>query len=122
MGHHGAKYTQIDEGMCQGVICTCQNFFPFTNLVVRVTFLKVILDLLKNALIWSFLISLAVVSYFSAPLFLTSLPHHCYIAQHCLALHGGYWDNGLWGKMQELKYICFSAWITETSGKGAWPD
>ena len=93
MDSHGAKYTQIDEGMCQGVICTCQNFFPFTNLVVRVTFLKVILDLLKNALIWSFLISLAVVSYFSAPLFLTSPPHHCYIAQHCLSIHGGYWCN-----------------------------
>ena len=27
MGHHGAKCTQIDEGTCQGVICTCQNFF-----------------------------------------------------------------------------------------------
>ena len=48
MGHHGAKCTQIDESMCQGVICTCQNFFPFTNLVVGVTFLKVILQLLQK--------------------------------------------------------------------------
>ena len=28
MDHHrGAKCTQIYEGTCQGVICTCQNFF-----------------------------------------------------------------------------------------------
>ena len=50
MDHHGAKCTQIDEGMCQGVICTCQNFFSFTNLAVGVTFLKVILHLLKKVL------------------------------------------------------------------------
>ena len=91
MGHYGAKCTQIDESMCQGVICTCQNFFPFTNLAVGVTFLKVILQLLQNAPIWSFWISLAVTSYLSAPVFLTSLPHHWYIAQHCLSIHGGYW-------------------------------
>ena len=91
MDSHGAKCTQIDEGTCQGVVCTCQNFFLFTNLAAGVTFLKVILQLLQNAPIWSFLISLAVVSYFSAPVFLTSLPHHWYSAQHCLSMHGGYW-------------------------------
>ena len=48
MDHHGAKCTQIDEGMCQGVICTCQNFFLFTNLAAGVTFLKVILQLLQK--------------------------------------------------------------------------
>ena len=48
MGHHGAKCTQIDESMCQGVICTCQNFFLFTNLAAGVTFLKVILQLLQK--------------------------------------------------------------------------
>ena len=47
----------------------------------------------KIAPFWSFLISLAVFSYFSAPVFLTSLPRHCYIAQHCLSMHGGYWCN-----------------------------
>ena len=77
--HHGAKCTQIDEGMCQGVICTCQNFFPFTNLAAGVTFLKVIFQFPKKVLNRSFLISLAVFSYLSPPVFLTSLPHHCYI-------------------------------------------
>ena len=91
MDSHGAKCTQIDEGTCQGVVCTCQNFFLFTNLAAGVTFLKVILQLLQNAPIWSFLISLAVVSYFSAPVFLTSLPHHCYIPTvvcHCMEENG----------------------------------
>ena len=91
MGHHGAKCTQIDEGMCQGVICTCQNFFPFTNLPAGVTFLKVILQFPKKVLNRSFLISLAVFSYLSPPVFLTSLPPHWYSAQHCLSMHGGYW-------------------------------
>ena len=88
MGNHGAKCTQIDEGMCQGVICTCQNFFPFTNLAAGVTFLKVIFQFPKKVLNRSFLISLAVFSYLSPPVFLTSLPHHCYIAKHCLSIHG----------------------------------
>ena len=91
MDHHGQKCTQIDEGMCQGVICTCQNFFPFTNLAAGVTFLKVIFQFPKKVLNRSFLISLAVFSYLSPPVFLTSLPHHWYSAQHCLSMHGGYW-------------------------------
>ena len=88
---YGAKCTQIDEGMCQGVICTCQNFFLFTNLPAGVTFLRVIFQFPKKVLNRSFLISLAVFSYLSPPIFLTTLPHHCYIPQHCLSLHGGYW-------------------------------
>ena len=91
MDHHGAKCTQIDDDTCQGASRTCQNFFLFTNLAVGVTFLKVILHLLKKVLNRPFWISLAVISYFSALLFLTSLPRHCYIAQHCLSIHGGYW-------------------------------
>ena len=48
MDHHGAKCTQIDEGTCQGLVCTCQNFFSFANLVVGVTFLMVIFHLLQK--------------------------------------------------------------------------
>ena len=68
-----------------------RNFFTFTFKAVGVTFLKVIFHLPRNAPIWSFWISMEVVSYLSPPVFLTSLPHHCYIPQHCLSLHGGYW-------------------------------
>ena len=59
------------------------ELFSFTNLVAGVTFLKVILRLPKNVLIWNFWICFAVKSYLSAPAFPTSLPHHCCIAQCC---------------------------------------
>ena len=73
-----------------------RNFFTFTFKAVAVTFLKVIFHLPRNAPIWSFWISMEVVSYLSPPVFLTSLPHHCYIPQHYLSLHGGYWCKKTW--------------------------
>ena len=91
MDHHGAKCTQIGVHTCQGASRTCQIFFAFTFEAVGVTFLKVIFQLPKKVLNRSFLISLAVFSYLSPPVFLTSLPHHWYSAQHCLSMHGGYW-------------------------------
>ena len=91
MGHHGAKCTQIGVHTCQGASRTCQIFFAFTFEAVGVTFLKVIFQFPKKVLNRSFLISLAVFSYLSPPVFLTSLPHHSYSAQHCLSMHGGYW-------------------------------
>ena len=86
MDPHGAKRIQIGAHTCQGP----SRSGSFTFKAVGVTFLNVIFHLPRNAPIWSFWISLAVVSYLSAPVF---LPHHFYIAQHCLSMHGGYWCN-----------------------------
>ena len=91
-----------------------RNFFTFTFKAVGVTFLKVIFHLPRNAPIWSFWISMEVVSYLSPPVFLTSLPHHCYIPQHYLSLHGGYWckKNVILIKIwSELLYLLFQFYI-----------
>ena len=76
-----AKNAQIGEETCQLSCGTCQNFFSFTVVAVGVTFLKVTLPLAEKSTKW---ISLAVVSYLSPPVFLTSIPHHCCIVCHCM--------------------------------------
>ena len=64
-------------------------FFTFTFTAVGVTFLEVIFGFSKNVLNWSNWISPAVVSYLLPPVFLTFLPHYCYIPKHCLSMHAG---------------------------------
>ena len=110
MDPHGAKRIQIGAHTCQGP----SRSGSFTFKAVGVTFLKVIFHLPRNAPIWSFWISMEVVSYLSPPVFLTSLPHHCYIPQHYLSLHGGYWckKNVILIKIwSELLYFLFQFYI-----------
>ena len=100
MGPHGPENTQIHQSTCQRPRGTCQNFFSFTNFVAGVTFPKVTLRLPKKVLNQKIWISLAVISYLSAPIFLISLPHHCCTAQQCQAMLGVYWckKNVIWIK------------------------
>ena len=88
MDHHGAKCIQIGAQTCQGPSRTCQNFFTFTFKAVGVTFLKVIFQFTEKVQIWLFWISPAVVSYLLPPVFLTTLPHHCYIVCHYMEVIG----------------------------------
>ena len=114
MGPHGPENTQIHESTCQGPMGACQNFFSFTHFVAGVTFPKVTLRLPKKVLNQKIWISLAVISYLSAPIFLISLPHHCCTAQQCQAMLGVYWckKNVIWIKIRSY-LLCFCPYSVE---------
>ena len=68
-----------------------RTFFRSLTLSQESLFQRSSLHLPKKVLNQKIWISLAAISYLSAPVFPISLPHHCCTAQHCQAMRGVYW-------------------------------